>query len=730
MLIAAVIIILSFVMNGLCNTTSCPCDFHDTVANCSYKNFTKVPNCIPDNITVLFFVNNTLTEIDNETFSSWPNLTYIDVTNNSIINISQDAYSSLTFLETLILNNNVMGVDTIKSAFKSLNQGHLKYLGLTNVMTNREMKDDFFYNLNESGITHLKLMWNNIERFNMSVFRIFKHLKNVDLSYNFISVLNLAPDIQIQTLTVNNNKVSIINGHNHSYEMRYLTKLHLKHNDIVYLKQHFFRFFPNIEMVDLSESPASVIYKNAFSSLQNLTIIKLDNMCGLRRIEENAFNNRHVKYISLKNNYLDFSKEEHYSHNMFNGCTNLVQLNLSGNLMMDANSAYLTNLFKPVNRTIKTIFLDHCILRILPETFSLFPALTHLYLIGNELASISHSYFPPTLRLLNVKDNEITTVNESSIPANLTNLKINLALNQFDCTCDLMWFVNLLEATNSSNTFYQHSESYTCSSPRPEYKKSLRRFAKTISEQKCLLASSTILMIIAALTFLFILIIVGTLLYHYRWHFRYFLYMLRSSRLAREADDDCEYVFDAFVAYSPKDLKWILEQAIPNLEESEHFQLCIHQRDFQLGGLLVDDILQCINSSKKFIILLSDKFARSQWCQFVLAVIQRQLRTQCRDILIVVKLGKIDTKHLSPSMFDLLTTKNYMEWSEDLRARPSFWRGLVQYMKQRPNLIQSCSQPNPSRKVERPNVCERSLSEHPGTSRDICEDDPRYRCTV
>ncbi|XP_041349150.1 toll-like receptor 6, partial [Gigantopelta aegis] len=168
-----------------------------------------------------------------------------------------------------------------------------------------------------------------------------------------------------------------------------------------------------------------------------------------------------------------------------------------------------------------------------------------------------------------------------------------------------------------------------------------------------------------------------------------FLYTVRSSRSPRQSEEAVEYEFDAFIAYDNKDLHWILHHAIPQLENKEHLKLCIHQRDFQLGGLIADDIVHCVNSSRKFIILLSKHFADSQWCRFELAVIQRQLRSQCKDILIVVKLGSIDHHHMSPCLFQLLTVPDYIEWSDEPRARRPLWERLVHFIRREPSLLLS-----------------------------------------
>ncbi|XP_041349147.1 toll-like receptor 6 [Gigantopelta aegis] len=279
-------------------------------------------------------------------------------------------------------------------------------------------------------------------------------------------------------------------------------------------------------------------------------------------------------------------------------------------------------------------------------------------------------------------DNDITSVNEYSLPENLEDIVVDLGYNPFECTCELLWFLEVFTNERFNNTFKKSGEKYICASPSFQRGKNLTDFAKTIGWQSCLLASTTSLIIMFASSFLVILIIVGSALYYYRWHFRYFLFLLRRYRLGQRPGATAEFKYDAFLCYSGKDLKWVLEQAIPELEEQANTKLCLNQRDYELGGLRADNIVRCVNDSRRFIIVLSDSFASSGWCLFELAVIQRQLRSEGEGFLVIVKLGAIDQRHMTDSLFHLITTRECIEYSEEPRARELFWTQVVQSLRE------------------------------------------------
>ncbi|KAM9324974.1 uncharacterized protein PAF06_001088 [Gastrophryne carolinensis] len=74
--------------------------------------------------------------------------------------------------------------------------------------------------------------------------------------------------------------------------------------------------------------------------------------------------------------------------------------------------------------------------------------------------------------------------------------------------------------------------------------------------------------------------------------------------------------YHVFISYSSGDSIWVfglvhkLESSIPGLK------ICFHERDFVPGKTIIDNMIECIQSSQKTVRVLSPDFVRSRWCLF------------------------------------------------------------------------------------------------------------------
>ena len=111
--------------------------------------------------------------------------------------------------------------------------------------------------------------------------------------------------------------------------------------------------------------------------------------------------------------------------------------------------------------------------------------------------------------------------------------------------------------------------------------------------------------------------------------------------------DHREYAYDAFVMYCHADSQWVIHQLRPQLEnarseeEGANLRLCIHHRDWLCGRGITDNIVESIEASRKSLLIVSNAFAASSWCQFELTMAQTRLFEEDRDNLILVLLEEI-----------------------------------------------------------------------------------------
>jgi hypothetical protein len=167
------------------------------------------------------------------------------------------------------------------------------------------------------------------------------------------------------------------------------------------------------------------------------------------------------------------------------------------------------------------------------------------------------------------------------------------------------------------------------------------------------------------------------LLVSYRWHLRLVMYEafrghddVRRQRLLQG-----NFEHDVFVSYASEDYPWIRRRHIPQLEGHLGLRLCIHDHHFIPGKNIVDNIVDCVESSKKILMVFSRHFVRSQWCQFELAYCLSHV-LEHEDALIIVCLDDVNSYEITSAMMAVLKTTTYIQWAEQRDAIHSFWGRL------------------------------------------------------
>jgi hypothetical protein len=114
---------------------------------------------------------------------------------------------------------------------------------------------------------------------------------------------------------------------------------------------------------------------------------------------------------------------------------------------------------------------------------------------------------------------------------------------------------------------------------------------------------------------------------------------------------------------------------MPQLEDRLGLRLCIHEREFIPGNDIVDNIADCVESSKKILMVFSRRFVRSHWCQFELAYCLNHV-LQHEDALIIVCIDDVVSREMTSAMMAVLKTTTYIQWSGQRDAIQSFWGRL------------------------------------------------------
>lgn len=184
------------------------------------------------------------------------------------------------------------------------------------------------------------------------------------------------------------------------------------------------------------------------------------------------------------------------------------------------------------------------------------------------------------------------------------------------------------------------------------------------------------------------------LLYWKWWYIRYFFVLCKNSAILTFMDDydggketivrrkssanvDI-FLYDIFVSYSDLNRDWVLNQFIPNIEKRESINVCLHERDFQIGFGILENIVSCMDRSRCLLLLISKNFLQSQWCQFEMNLAQHRLLETRRENLIMVLLEDIPEKKQPKILKYLMRTKTYIKWpvNGSESEKQLFWKRL------------------------------------------------------
>jgi len=201
--------------------------------------------------------------------------------------------------------------------------------------------------------------------------------------------------------------------------------------------------------------------------------------------------------------------------------------------------------------------------------------------------------------------------------------------------------------------------------------------AITSSEQLAITAVAAVLIIITA---------VG-ITYWKWWYIRYFAILVKNatvlSFMSHDENTSTEKIFnyDIFISYSDHDREWVLNSLLPNLESKSKVNACLHERDFQVGISILENIISSIDRSRCILLVISQSFLHSQWCQFELHFAQHRLLETRREELILLLLEEIPRMKRPKTLQYLMRTKTYILWPkriDDVEGQKLFWKRLHQ----------------------------------------------------
>ncbi|XP_063698996.1 toll-like receptor Tollo [Culicoides brevitarsis] len=137
----------------------------------------------------------------------------------------------------------------------------------------------------------------------------------------------------------------------------------------------------------------------------------------------------------------------------------------------------------------------------------------------------------------------------------------------------------------------------------------------------------------------------------------------------RTKSEHDEYLYDVFVSYSEQNRDWVLDHLLPNIEQRDGINVCLHERDFKVGLTILENIISCIDQSRTILLVISQSFVSSNWCQFELHLAQHRLLETRREQLVLVLLESIPRITRPRTLQYLMRTKTYLKWPSEKRKK-------------------------------------------------------------
>lgn len=615
--------------------------------------------------------------------------------------IHPDSLNPLKNLSSLRLGQNLFNTSVIAQLIdNTVNMGiPLDNLNLYDIGLRKRLPQDLLISVGRSNITYLHLTKDNLEQIDDDSFPYMPNLRLLSLRDNLI--FDISPFAfrgltNLECMYIGMNRLSRVPK---GLMLKTLVELDLAGNTydgyrptMFLIPNGIFANMSNLQNLHMEYNNIGFLTNNTFLGLRNLTKLNLKNT-SLYNVEIGTFVLlENLLYLNLNNNPL------------------LSNINLTADLFLG-----LTNL--------EILLLGGCSIKnltIQPSLFSHLPNLKHIGLERNNLHTISPNQltFLTRLESLSLADNNLSPWNENLLPNG--NLKILLANqnkftyltnkmledwkkleildldgNPISCDCTLYPVALWLKDNKMSIQYTRKNYIAICVSPESWRRRTIVEYIRAldIDSSECepdILFSRTNLIILCIFFVIFCVTVV--LCYIYRWYIEYWIFILRISLRKHNMwkikkfnlFKKCSYYrYDAFVSYCNEDRDFVMN-LVEMMENYEpYLKLCVFERDFQIGAVISEAVVQSVAVSRRTLLVISDAFAKSQWCRWETQLAEyhqiffhKDSMNGPDDTLIMIRLGDVSKTNMTPVLKYLMKTRIYLQWDPDQNKQKFFWEKL------------------------------------------------------
>ncbi|CAK1546458.1 unnamed protein product [Leptosia nina] len=556
-------------------------------------------------------------------FSGMPSLTHLYLGENKLTFIDANAFAGLTSIQHIDLSGNVY-IDE-KSPTRSLtfeSTDTFANLNLTSL-------DLSFTTLSTRHTPLLSRLGNKLEILsicNTAIFRLRKDtfkglpLKYLDISGN--------PDVLFDP--------NVLRGLEDTLQVLFANSILLKSLD-------FLRNFRKLEILQVSKNEISNFPKHSMSTLENLQVLDLARNRISSWFEPIVSTMPRLKLLSLEMNNINVVSEI-----MIDDMSQVQYLAFSKNGMIC--NCFTREMYEIALQSERR--LNQTNLYRIAQDDGLFH---RGYLEYNRMITDRHNLTSPCLEIADI------TLRSKCLTGLTTNVTGNFLLLDFNGD-------NYNCLSLSSGIMIPLHEVSTCSQDMRDMPEDL-----IVATQNNLFLLLIILVLFPIVAFVYV----------FRRNLRYFLITMRNSAMLSlicekdmSKNESQIFNYDVFVSYCNEDRAWVLDHLLPHVEIDCNISVCLHERDFQVGLSILENIVSCMDRSRSIMLIISKRFLLSQWCQFEMHLAQHRLLETRREDLILILLEEIPRRLRPNTLHYLMLTKTYIVWPKDESDRKEFWRRM------------------------------------------------------
>ncbi|KAM6953322.1 toll-like receptor 1 [Aplochiton taeniatus] len=439
-----------------------------------------------------------------------------------------------------------------------------------------------------------------------------------------------------------------------------------------------------LRQVDFSDC---ALTDTVFSRVESQAILECRTLAQVETLILKGNNLRSLRVLSMRTQFMGSLVHLDLSSNSltYDGpgeCLwplSINRLNLSSNSLTES-------VFRCLPDKTTTLALQNNQISTIPTSLLKLLSLSSLDLSANRLRDLPPCDGFPNLNVLLLRENSLHAPLVEHLN-NCPHLKtLDASQNPFTCTCALRGFKDLGAASEQKSSrgavrFLDWPHNYRCSYPQAWRNHSLEEFS--LPEVSCnvgLLVASILCPALAG--------ILGMVALCQQLDIPWYMGMIWQWTRAKhhaltqqvKPEDLVGVEFHAFVSYSQHDADWVKQSLLPNLEgPAGGLHVCRHERDFVPGKTIVENIIRCVEKSRRCVFVLSAHFVRSEWCHYELYFASHQRLSRGSDSVILVLLEPLP-QYLIPSKYyqlkAMMSRHTYLEWPQDRAKHRLFWANL------------------------------------------------------